>query len=114
MTSFRLLVVALFALLLVYTGITVSNEGWNFYPVYFADVAGFSWRGQFDVDFSCFLILSAVWLMWRHHFSAAGIISAICVSTLGALFLTAYLLVASFNANGDVSEILLGKKRIAT
>ena len=113
MTSFRLLLVAFFALLLVYTGITVSNEGWNFYPVYFEDVAGFSWRGQFDVDFSCLLVLSAVWLMWRHHFSPVGILSAICVSLLGALFLTAYLLVASFKANGDVREILLGKTRAA-
>lgn len=113
MTLFRPLLVALFALLLVYTGITISNEGWNFYAVYFGDVAAFSWRGQFDVDFSILLVLSAIWLMWRHHFSAVGIMSAICVSVFGGLFLTAYLLMASFKANGDVSEMLLGKERTA-
>lgn len=111
MTLFRLLLAVLLIFMAIYTGITISEHGWNFLPVYFSDVADFGWRGQFDVDFSCFLALSAVWLMWRHHFSAAGIVLGLSVFVGGALLLTAYLLIVSFRTNGNVTALLLGEQR---
>jgi hypothetical protein len=71
------------------------------------------WPGQFNMDFHAFLILGSVWLMWRHHFSPLGLLFGLCIFAGGAPFLCAYLLVASFQAKGDVKELLLGKQRAA-
>jgi hypothetical protein len=113
MTLFRILLAALFAIILIYTGIVGSNHGWNLMPIFVGDIIKMAWAGQFNVDFSCFLTLSATWLMWRHHFTASGIFLGVCGFFGGALFLTGYLLIASFQVDGDVNALLLGKQRAA-
>lgn len=111
MTLVRLSLALLFVVISGYTAITISNEGLNLFPAFFGDMAKMGWPGQFNVDFSIFLILSATWLAWRHHFSATGLIYGLCGFFLGTFFLTAYLLVISFKANGDITEMLIGRKR---
>ena len=71
------------------------------------------WHGpaQFDVDFSCFLVLSGLWVAWRHHFSAAGLGLAVLAFFGGILFLSIYLLIASFQEQGDIKAVLLGRRR---
>jgi hypothetical protein len=69
------------------------------------------WRGQFNMDFSSFLILGSIWLMWRHHFAPLGLLFGLLIFAGGAPLLCTYLLFASFRANGDVKELLLGKRR---
>lgn len=113
MTLFRLLLLTIIAVVGVYTFIVVSNHGLGLLPIFFGDIAKMEWPGQFNMDFFSFLTLGAVWMMWRHHFSLAGIALGFCVFAGGAPYLSTYLLVASFQANGDAKEILLGKKRAA-
>lgn len=111
MNAFRALLLAILIVMVVVTAITISNHGINLFPVFFGDMAELTWRGQFNVDFSCFLVLSALWLMWRHEFSGTGLVLGVFGFFGGALFLSAYLLVASRQVDGDVASLLLGTER---
>ena len=59
------------------------------------------------------LSLSALWVGWRHQFTAAGLLLGLLAFLGGASFQCIYLLVVSLQAKGDMSEILLGKARAA-
>jgi hypothetical protein len=111
MGPFRVLLVAIFAGILGYTAIIAGNHGFGLLEVFFSDIAKMGWPGQFNVDFMSLLTLSALWVAWRHHFSAIGIALALLAFFGGGLFLSAYLFLASLSANGDRKELLLGKVR---
>jgi hypothetical protein len=59
------------------------------------------------------LALSAIWVAWRHQFSAAGLGLAVLAFFGGTGFLSAYLLVVSLRAKGRMDDILLGQSRAA-
>ena len=111
MTAFRSLVALMLVGIVVYTAITISNHGWNLIPVFFGDMAEMAWPGQFNFDFMCFLILSATWVGWRHEFSPGGLALMPLAATGGMLFLSIYLLIVSFQTNGDVKALLMGPGR---
>jgi hypothetical protein len=111
MTLFRLLLVMIFTTITLYTGVVVAHHGLNLLPVFFGDMAGLAWPGQFNLDFMCMLALSGLWVAWRHRFSGAGIALGIVAFFGGALFLSAYLLVESVRTRGDVEALLLGQRR---
>ncbi len=112
MTAFRLLLVLLFGVLMVYTGIVIISHGMGLLGVFFGDITQFAWPGQFNLDFMMMLILSGMWTSWRHHFSGKGLLLGFLALTGGALFLTVYLFIISLQANGDMREILLGRTRV--
>lgn len=113
MNLFRLLLIAIIATVGVYTVIVIANHGFGLLPIFYGDIVKMGWPGQFNMDFHAFLILGSVWLMWRHHFSPLGLLFGLCIFAGGAPFLCIYLLVASFQAKGDVKELLLGKRPAA-
>lgn len=113
MTAFRVLLVAIFVVIAGYTAVVIANHGMGLLPVFFGDMAKMAWPGQFNLDFMCMLALSGLWVAWRHRFSGAGIALGLLAFFGGALFLSAYLLVASARAGGDVKELLLGTGRTA-
>jgi len=110
-TAFRILLVVLWTIVAVYTGIVIENHGWGLLAIFFADMAAMGWPGQFNLDFSSLLTLSALWVAWRHQFSSGGLALALLAFFGGGLFLTAYLLIVSAQAKGDMKEVLLGKVR---
>ena len=110
MTSFRALLVLIFCAIAIYTGIVASQYGMNLLPVFFGDMARFAWPGQFNLDFLCMLTLSGLWVAWRSRFSPAGIALGLAAFFGGALFLSAYLLIESLRAGGDVRALLLGQR----
>jgi hypothetical protein len=111
MAAFRVLLAAIFATIVVYTSIVIGDHGMGLFPVFFGDIARMGWPGQFNVDFTGFLVLSGLWLAWRHHFSPMGLALGVLGFFGGAPVLTAYLFVASFAARGDVEELLMGSTR---
>ena len=113
MNIFRLLLVAIIAVVCVYTSITIANQGIDLYTVFFGDMADMTWRGQFNLDFLCFLMMSAIWVAWRHAFTATGVVLGFAAFNLGAPFLAGYLLVQSYRTNGNVAAMLLGEARAA-
>ncbi len=111
MTAFRVYLVVIVVCLGAYTVIVGLDHGWNLLPVFFGDIAAMTWPGQFNSDFMTFLVLSGLWLAWRHQFSAGGISLAVLGVFGGMMVLAPYLLYASFQANGDMRILLLGKAR---
>ena len=93
------------------TGVVVANHGLDLLPVFFGDMTKLAWPGQFNLDFTCMLALSGLWVAWRHRFGAAGVVLGLAAFFGGALFLSAYLLVESFRADGDIGALLLGRAR---
>jgi hypothetical protein len=74
-------------------------------------MAAMGWPGQFNLDFMSLLTLSGLWVAWRHRFSGPGLALGALAFVGGGLILAAYLLVVSFQARGDINEVLLGKSR---
>jgi hypothetical protein len=111
LTAFRALLILLWAILAGYTAIVIANHGMGLLKVFFGDMAAVGWSGQFNLDFMFLLLLSALWVAWRHRFSSAGLLLGVLAIFGGSLFLTAYLLVVTGQARGDMKEVLLGKAR---
>lgn len=111
MNAFRILLAVMITGILGYTGIVGVKHGWDLFPVFFANMAAMTWSGQFNFDFTCFLMLSGVWLAWRHHFSPGGLLLGVLGFVGGIMVLAPYLLLASFTANGDMKVLLLGQVR---
>ena len=111
MNAFRILLIIFIVGILGFTGIVIFNHGWNLLPIFFGDMAAMTWPGQFNFDFMCFLILSGLWLAWRHHFSFGGIVLGVLGLIGGIMVLAPYLLIESFKANGEMKILLLGKVR---
>ena len=114
MLGFRVLLVAMFGVLLVYTAVVIADHGWNLLSIFFGDMAAMTWPGQFNLDFMFMLMLSGLWVAWRHRFSGAGLLLAVVAVFGGASFLSIYLLVVSLQAKGDMREVLLGASRSTT
>jgi hypothetical protein len=111
MAGFRIFLAAIFVSIVTNTAITISNHGWNLLPVFFGDMRAMTWPGQFNFDFMGFLLLSGLWVSWRHRFSPGGLVLGAAAIFGGILFLSLYLLIASTAAKGNVKELLMGKSR---
>ena len=113
MAVFRALLFLMLVILAAYTAVVINNHGFGLLQVFFGDMAAMGWPGQFNLDFMFMLTLAAIWVAWRHRFSPSGLALAVLTFFGGALFLTAYLLVVSARAKGDVRSLLLGGSRRA-
>ncbi len=113
MALFRLFLIVCLVAIASYTSATIANHGWNLLPVFFGDMAAMAWPGQFNLDFMTMLALSAIWVAWRHQYSAGGLALAVLAFFGGMLFLSIYLLVHSRRTGGNVPALLLGEARAA-
>ncbi len=111
MTFFKALLTAMCLVVLIFTVLAVSNDGVNLFATTLPSITEFGWPGQFHVDFLTYLILSGIWVAWRHEFSPLGIVLGLLASQLGIIFLSPYLLFAINKANGDMRQVLLGEQR---
>lgn len=112
MNAFRVFLIAVFVVIAGYTLVVIAGHGLNLLPVFFGDMARMQWPGQFNLDFMCMLLLSGLWVSWRHRFSVTGVVLGLAAVFGGALFLSAYLFVETFRTKGDVRELLLGAARV--
>lgn len=110
MTAFRIFLAIVFLSIVAYTAVTISNHGLNLLPVFFGDMKAMAWPGQFNFDFMTFLALSALWTAWRNQFSAKGLGLAVLAFFGGMLFLSAYLFILTFKANGSVVQVMIGDR----
>lgn len=111
MNTFRGVLALLFAIVVSYTAVVITNHGLGLLPVFFGDMAEMAWPGQFNLDFMSFLTLSGIWLAWRHEFSPVGLALGILGLFGGMPMLSAYLFVASRQTDGDWAALLLGPAR---
>ena len=66
MNLFRTFLVAIFIAIATYTGVVAVHHGVDLFTVFFGDLAKLSWSGQFNLDFTCLLALSGIWVAYRH------------------------------------------------
>lgn len=111
MRAFRVLLAILFATIVAYTAVVVSNHGLGLLPIFIGDIAKMEWPGQFNLDFLGFLTLSGLWFAWRHEFTAAGLALGVLGFFFGMPMLAAYLFMASQRLEGDWAALLLGPAR---
>jgi hypothetical protein len=111
MTLFRLLLIAIIAIVGIYTVPVVQEHGLDFVTPFFGDIAKMGWPGQFNMDFYSFLILGSLWLMWRNHFSPLGLLLGLLIFAGGAPLLCAYLLFVMARDRPTIEELLLGTTR---
>lgn len=111
MRAFRIFLVSVLGSLTIYTLVVGAGNGWNLLPLFFSDIVALTWSGQFNLDFTTFLVLSGLWIAWRHGFSAVGVALGVIGLFGGMMFLAPYLLIASYLAKGDAKVLLLGKAR---
>jgi hypothetical protein len=96
--------------LLVYTGFAIQNEGWTLFTIFTNNIAALNWNGQFNADFSCYLALSGIWIMWRNKFSISSIIFAVIAAIIGIIVFAPYLLYLLTKEKGDLKKVLLGDR----
>jgi hypothetical protein len=96
--------------LLAYTFYVGSINGWGFLDAVIQNVRGFDWNGQFTLDFSCYLVLSALWIMWRNKFSIASVIVGLIAMLMGIVVFAPYLLYLLIKEDGDLKRILIGDR----
>jgi len=107
MKAFRFFLVAVIATMLVYTVKVGHNHGWSLFPIFFGDIAAMNWAGQFNLDFSFFLIFTGLWIAWRNNFNLIGIGLGLFTLVGGIPFVSTYLLILSFKSK-SIKEILIG------
>ncbi|MEM7438488.1 MAG: hypothetical protein AAF393_02740 [Pseudomonadota bacterium] len=108
MTQFRIILIVFLLIITGYTIAVVAKDGANLVPVFVSNIVAVNWSGQFNLDFLLLLWLGAIWVAWRHGFSAGGIALAVVGHTFGMVFFTVYLLWAISRAGGDTKRLLLG------
>ncbi len=113
MNAFRLLLGAIFGVIVAYTVFVAMEHGLGLFAVFFGDIAEAGWPGQFNLDFLGMLMLSGFWMAWRNHFTPGGLVLGVGGLLLGAPILTLYLFILSQQTNGDVKRMLLGDQRAA-
>ena len=111
MLPLRLILSLMLVAVVAYTGVVIARHGPDLFPVFFGDIARMGWAGQFNLDFMCMLALSALWVAWRHRFSAAGLALALLAFIGGTPFLCIYLLIESTRSGGDMRALLLGLRQ---
>lgn len=107
----KILLVVMTLTLLVYTAIAFRNEGPDLFTVFLSNIRQGNWNGQFNLDFSSYLTLSAVWIMWRNKFSTASIALGLISGIVGILVFAPYLLFLIFKERDDLVKVLIGDRR---
>ena len=68
MIALRLVLIVFWVVLAGYTAFVVANYGLGLLPILFRNIVALTWPDQFNLDFLCFLVLSALWTAWRNAF----------------------------------------------
>lgn len=108
MHLFRLVLLAMTLIIIVFTVMAVSDGGIDLLTPYFQPILAMSWQGQFNVDFACYLVLSGIWMAWRNGFTGGGIALGLLAPPLGILFFAPYLIYLIRQTGGDARKLLLG------
>jgi hypothetical protein len=96
--------------LFVYTIVAFNNDGYNLFHIFLSNIQSLNWNGQFNSDFSCYLILSGLWISWRNHFTPSSILLGIVAMILGIIIFAPYLLYLLTKENGDLKKVLIGNQ----
>lgn len=107
--ALKLLLLLQTLIVLAYTLVVINVSGLNLFKEFFSDIMNQGWSGQFNLDFSSYLILSGLWIMWRNKFAYKSIFAGIAAMILGIVFFAPYLLYLITKEKGDLCKVLTGR-----
>jgi hypothetical protein len=107
---FKALLIVQTICLLCYTILAFQKEGTDLLGVFLTNILTISWNGQFNLDFSCYLILSGLWIMWRNEFTLASILFGVFATVAGFIVFAPYILFLLVKENGDFRKLLIGSR----
>ena len=110
MQGIKWLIAGMVALIWIYSGAVMLRDGLDFLTPFVSAILTVTWPGQFALDFLLYLILSAIWVAWRHGFGGKGIVLGGAM-LFGAVVFLPYLLITALRSGGDPAVFLLGTKR---
>jgi hypothetical protein len=108
-TTLIILLSGMILAMAVYTINATMNEGINLFAVFVDNLTSLGWSGQFNLDFTCYLILSGLWIMWRDRFSGSSILLGVAAMILGILLFAPILIYWILKERGDLRAVLLGQ-----
>lgn len=108
MTRLRILLILMTGVMAATTGAVMLREGVDFLTPFISAVLVLGWQGQFNLDFACYLILSALWIAWRAGFAPGACAIAALAALLGMLVFAPYVLVQIAKSRGGLAALLLG------
>jgi len=111
MSAFRALLILVWIVFVSYTAVVITNHGMGLLSIFFGDISAMGWPGQFNLDFLFMLMFSALWVAWRNEFSASRLMLSLCAFLGGTLFVPAYLFILTWNANGNMKAVVIGRNR---
>lgn len=103
------LLTIMFITVTVYTIAVANLHGYNLFSIFFSNIMQLSWNGQFNLDFTMYLLLGALFVAWRNKFSPVALMLSLVAFVGGIMFLAPYLLVLYYKHNGNTKKVLLGK-----
>ena len=107
-TVFRVLLIAMAVIIFAFTALAVQDGGFDFVTPFVAPILAGRWQGQFNVDFSLYLVLSGAWMAWRSGFSRGGIALGLFAPWFGMAFFAPYLLYLTVQKPRSLEHVLLG------
>jgi uncharacterized membrane protein YozB (DUF420 family) len=110
MKNLKLILLVQFLVVSAYTAWAFYNEGPNLFGVFMHNLQSLNWNGQFNLDFSCYLILSGCWIAWRGNYAPSAIAIGLTASILGIVFFAPYLLYLLQKENGNLMKVFVGKR----
>lgn len=105
---FKALLMVQTIVVLGYTILAFKSEGANLLDVFLTNIKSLNWNGQFNLDFSCYLTLSGLWIVWRNQYSFSSILIALFAATIGIIFFAPYLIYLLIIEKGDLKKVLVG------
>ena len=93
-----------------YTIIVVKSEGWSLFQVLAENIVALNWNGQFNLDFSSYLVLSGLWIMWRNRFTTSSVFIALVAMIIGIMAFAPYVLYLLTREQGDLKRVLIGDR----
>ena len=91
-----------------YTFVAFQKEGIQLFSIFISQIQSLTWAGQFNLDFSSYLVLSGLWIMWRNKFTVSSLFLGTSAMILGMVFFAPYLLFLLNREKGDLKKVLIG------
>ncbi len=96
--------------LVVYTVYVAQTKGWDLLTVFTQNITNLDWNGQFNLDFSSYLTLSALWIIWRNQYTLKSIFIGLACMIIGIMLFAPYLLYLITIEKGDLKRVLIGNR----
>lgn len=94
----------------ILTLLALQREGAGLFQVFISNIRAGGWNGQFNADFTCYLVLSGLWLMWRNHFRPSAILLGLAAAILGIILFAPYMVFLLYREKGNLVKVLVGDR----